>query len=74
MSHPVKAMKDWTKEKDQKPRKDRERRTHEEKKIANKPARQKRWKELYETGSLEDGDGEFVDGDVFYDETEERTD
>lgn len=62
---PVKTTKDWNKEKDWKVRKDRERRAREEKKaIANKPARQKRWKELYETGTLEDDGVELVEDDA----------
>lgn len=74
-SPPVKATKNWNKEKDWKVRKDRERRAREEQKaIANKPARQKRWKELYETGSLDEDGLDLPDGnDLWSDENPEES-
>lgn len=51
---------------DKKPRKNRERRVTEERKvIANKPARDRRWKEKYVAGELED-DETLLDGDDLF--------
>jgi hypothetical protein len=59
-------------------RKSRDRRNPEERKfvIDQKPTRQKRWKDMYETGELEDADTLLEDDEDFSlldDDTENRT-
>ena len=73
MNAPIRNSKDGNR--DRSSRKHRERRNQEEWKVVlNRPARQKRWKDKYVAGELEDDDTMLeVEDDWFTDDSEESS-